>query len=122
MEKNYRQFTGPAELHKAINTLNGIIAGITSDTQIAEDEINELANWCTLHEHLESKQPFSELIPLIRDSLQDGIISADEAEDILWVCNNFTSSSDYYDIRSSSLQFLFGLIHGMLADGELSDN
>lgn len=29
----YRKFTGPAELHKAINTLKGIVAGITTDHQ-----------------------------------------------------------------------------------------
>ena len=33
----YRRFTGPAELHKAINTLKGIVAGITTDLQISEE-------------------------------------------------------------------------------------
>ena len=30
-EREYRQFTKPAELHKAINTLRGLVAGINSD-------------------------------------------------------------------------------------------
>ena len=34
-------YTTPAELHKAVNTLHGIVAGITTDRQISEDEINE---------------------------------------------------------------------------------
>ena len=52
MEQDYRLFTGPAELHKAINTLRGIVAGISTDTTVQSDEIAELAHWCSLHEPL----------------------------------------------------------------------
>ena len=34
MEQDYRMFTGPAELHKAINTLRGIVAGISTDAKV----------------------------------------------------------------------------------------
>ena len=34
--EEYRRFTKPAELHKAVNTLKGIVAGITTDRQISE--------------------------------------------------------------------------------------
>lgn len=118
---DYRKFTGPAELHKAVNTLSGIVAGITTDMKISEDEINELSNWCMLHQHLEKKHPFNELIPLIRNAYQDGVISTEESEDIIWLCNNFVSVDQYYDLTTSSLQFLMGMLHGIMADGELSD-
>ena len=72
---DYRRFTGPAELHKAVNTLSGIVAGITTDAKISEDEIQELSNWCLLHEHLINKHPFNELIPMIRSAYADGVIS-----------------------------------------------
>lgn len=119
---DYRKFTGPAELHKAINTLGGLVAGITTDAQISEDEIHELSNWCMLHEHLEGRHPFSELIPMIRDAYEDGVITSEESNDIIWLCNNFVSVEQYYDLTTSSLQFLFGLLHGIMADGELSDD
>lgn len=118
----YRKFTAPAELHKAVNTLRGIVAGITTDTIISKDEINELANWCILHEHLERKHPFNELLPVIRKAYKDGIIDTEESSDILWLCNNFISANDYYDLETSSLQFLFGLLQGIMADNELSDD
>ena len=120
--EDYRRFTSPAEVHKAVNTLRGIVAGITTDKVATKEEIDELVNWCVLHKHLEHKHPFSELIPLIERVYADGIVTDDEASDILWLCNNFVSDSSYYDIITSSIQFLFGLIHGIMADEEISDD
>ena len=118
----YRQFTTRSELHKAVNTLRGIVAGITTDTQVNQDEINELSNWCMLHEHLEDRHPFNELIPIIRSTYMNGTISDDTKNDIVWLCNNFVSTEQYYDLTTSSLQFLFGLLHGVMADGKLTDD
>lgn len=117
----YRHYTGPAELHKAINTLQGIVAGITTDRITSEDEINELSNWCMLHNHLSNKHPFNELIPLVESVYADGIVTQEEIDDIVWLCNNFISDSHYYDLITSSLQFLSGMIHGIMADGEVTD-
>lgn len=121
MNEDYRKFTKPAELHKAVNTLSGIVAGITTDMKINDDEVNELTNWCLLHAHLENRHPFNELLPMIRTAYEDGIISSEESNDIIWLCNNFVSNESYYDLTTSSLQFLFGLLQGIMADGELSD-
>ena len=120
-ESEYSMYTGPAELHKAINTLRGIIAGIVADRTVEDAEMDELVNWCSLHKHLENRHPFSELMPLIEQTLEDGVISSDESQDILWLCNNFAVGGAYYDFLTSSVQFLAGLLHGLLADGELSD-
>lgn len=118
---DYRKFTAPAELHKAVNTLRGIVAGITTDNKISDDEVNELSHWCVSHYNLINKHPFNELIPLIESVYKDGIVTEEEKSDIVWLCNNFVSDSDYYDLVTSSLQFLSGLIHGIMADGEISD-
>lgn len=118
----YRMYTTPAELHKAVNTLHGIVAGITTDRQISEDEINELSHWCLCHANLIDRHPFSELIPLLQSVYEDGIITEDESKDIIWLCNNFISDADYYDLVTSSLQFLNGMIHGILADNQITDD
>lgn len=119
--EEYRKFTTPAELHKAVNTLKGIVAGITTDRKISEDEVNELSHWCLCHAHLIDRHPFNELIPLIQSVYEDGIITDSEAKDIVWLCNNFVSDADYYNLVTSSLQFLSGMIHGILSDNEISD-
>lgn len=122
--EEYRQFTGKPELHKAINTLKGMVAGITTDHKISEDEINELSHWCLCHSHLIDQHPFNELIPIIKNAYEDGILTSEESDDIVWLCNSFVSDSkkDFYDLVTSSIQFLSGMIHGMLSDGELSDS
>lgn len=119
--KEYRMFTKPAELHKAINTLKGLVAGITSGG-ITADEIQELTYWCTLHANLRDRHPFSEILPVVEAALADGKIDESEQADILWLCNNFVDDAKYYDIITSSIQFLNGLIHGLMADGKLSDD
>lgn len=120
-EREYRQFTKPAELHKAINTLRGLVAGINSDLAVGDKEVTELAHWCELHAHLRDRHPFSEILPVVEHAYEDGVVTEDEAKDILWLCNNFVDDSSYYDMVTSSIQFLAGMLHGLLADGELSD-
>lgn len=122
MELEYRQFTTPAELHKAINTLRGIVSGISCDRDISSDEINELTHWCLIHSHLEGRHPFSEIIPAIRKACEDGIITEEESLDILWVCTSFADNGSYYNAATSSIQFLSGLVHGIMADGVITDS
>lgn len=120
--EEYRTFTTPAELQKAVNTLHGMISGIASDNIVRESEIVELTHWCSLHENLRDRHPFSELLPLIDKTLEDGVIDEDEKHDILWLCANLTSNVEYYDIITSSIQFLSGFVHGTLSDGELANS
>lgn len=117
----YRQFTKPAELHKAINVLRGIVAGISSSGDVSTDEVNELSNWCLVHANLRDRHPFSELIPVIEEAIKDDHIDEDERANILWLCGNFADNSGYYDIVTSSVQFLHGMIHGIMADSDISD-
>lgn len=119
--EEYRQFTTRAELDKAINMLRGIIMGINSGEAANEKEIAELTNWCSLHENLRTQHPFSELLPKVDTVLEDGEIDEDEREDLLWLCENFTGEGEYYDLISSKIQFLHGLVHGIMADGRLTN-
>lgn len=118
----YRNFTKPAELDKAIHTLSGILEGITIDKKINSDEMTELINWCSLHRHLIDRHPFSEIIPMIDAALEDGELTEDEMLDIAYVCHNFSQDSEYYDLITSSIQELQGIFHGIMADNAVLDN
>ena len=120
--EDYREFTKPAELHKAINTLRGIVAGITTDRAVTKEEMQELVHWCELHVHLRDRHPFSELLPVVESAISDGVITDDESQDILWLCGNFADNASYYNQVTSSIQFLAGMVHGIMADGELTDS
>jgi hypothetical protein len=117
---SFRKFTGKAEISKTIHTLEGLVSGIQLDGQISNTEINELKYWCLNHEQLIKVAPFTELIPLIRKSLEDNILGDEEIKDILWVCNNFKYENQYYDIITSDIQRLHGIIHGIMADNEIT--
>ena len=120
--EEYRQFTEPAELDKAINMLRGIVDGISSGGQINDLDVAELTNWCMLHENLRGRHPFSELLPKIDAALEDGVIDESEREDILWLCSNFSGEGDFYNVATAKIQYLHGLIHGIMADKQLSDD
>lgn len=119
--EDYRRFTKPAELHKAVNTLRGLVAGINSDMKVGSAEVTELIHWCEVHAELRDRHPFSEILPLVERATEDGVVTEDEAKDILWFCNNFADNNSYYNMVTSSIQFLAGMLHGLMADGELSD-
>lgn len=120
-ERTYRKYTKPSELDKAVNTLFGLIKGIKADAKIKPAEISELANWCVLHQQLSDRHPFSEILPVVQNALSDGILTEEECEDVLWVCENTFHESPYYDLITSSMQILHGILHGVLADGILND-
>ena len=120
--KDYHLFTAPAELHKAVYTLRGIVSGISSDASVSSSEISELTHWCQLHSHLRGRHPFSEILPVVESACADGVITPDESKDIMWVCSSFVDGAKYYDTITSSIQFLLGLVHGIMADGVLSDS
>lgn len=122
--EQYRKFTAPAEIHKAVNSLIGMLNGIKFDEILNESELSEVINWCNLHRKFDKKFPFSEIIPLIDTALEDEILTKDEIEDILWLCENVVHHdgfNTYYDIVTSSLQQLHGIIHGIMADNFLND-
>ncbi len=119
--EDFRIFCAPAELHKAINMLRGLVAGISCDTEISDAEIKELSNWISLHANLENRHPFTELIPAVAQVVEQDLVTEEAREDILYLCNQFSDGGEYYDLITSAIQVLHGLVHGVLADGELSD-
>jgi len=119
--EEYRIFTKPSELHKAINMLRGMVAGVSANGSVSAEEAMELAHWCSLHANLRNRHPFDEILPIVEAAIEDGKIDEDEKADILWACDKI-SGGDYYDEVASSIQYLHGLVHGMLADGQLSDS
>lgn len=116
----YRKFTGPAEMQKAINGFRGILEGIAIDGIVDAAEQQELKNWYELHRYLVDKHPFSEIIPAIDTALEDNVLTAEEARELLWLCDQVSSGS-YYDLVTSSIQTLHGVIHGILANNTLTD-
>ncbi|MEL7119226.1 MAG: BRCT domain-containing protein [Bacteroidota bacterium] len=118
---SYRKYTGPLEAHKAFNLLQGILDGIALDTRINHKEVNELELWCQEHVHLQYKNPFKDLINNIETIIEDDEVTAEEVEDMKWVCESFKDDFVYFKQLTSDLQRLQGVCHGILADGIVRD-
>ncbi len=119
-ECEYREFTGKAEMHKALNGLIGILEGIAIDHDVITLEVQELSHWYGLYRHLINHHPFSEIIPAVDSALADGMLTCEEAEDLRYLCERLTSEG-YYDFVTSEIQILHGILHGLLADNVLSN-
>ncbi|GMA50189.1 hypothetical protein GCM10025857_15460 [Alicyclobacillus contaminans] len=120
MELKYKKYMGKAEFEKALHTLMGIIEGIKADARINPMEIEELQNWCLLQSAHQSKYPFKEVVPMVRASIADGIMTEDEIEDIRWLCTMYLNENPYFDAITSDIQVLHGLLHGILSDGVIN--
>ncbi|MBN2651010.1 MAG: hypothetical protein JXR63_01405 [Spirochaetales bacterium] len=117
---NYKKYTIKSEFDKAIHTLEGILKGISIDNKIDKYELSELSAWCKSNYNLIHRQPYKELIPFIEEALADNYLDKEEQEGILWYCKNFNSENIYYDVVTSDLQRLQGMLHGILANNEIT--
>lgn len=119
--KPYIGFTRRQRVDRAVHSLEGILKGIAIDGKLLPDECRELVNWCDDHKDLLKQHPFTELVPIVQDALADGTISSEEQADILWLCSNLSSGSIFYDEITTDIQMLQGILHGILADGVITE-
>jgi hypothetical protein len=120
---SYRSYTSKAEAHKAFNTLCGIVDGIAMDNAINDIELKELDIWCENHSHLMHSNPFRDIVSNIQSLLiNSDDFSFETLKDIRWLCEIHKDGFTYYDTFSSDLQSLNGILHGIMADGELLDS
>lgn len=109
-----------ARLEKSINSLLGIVEGISADAKINPTEIGFLRNWVGEHLAVAGKHPFNELVPVVMRALEDGALSAEEQQDIGWLCERLRSSS-YFDLVTADMQRLHSVIGVIAADGEVTE-
>lgn len=114
----YFKFTSKARLEKSVNSLLGIVEGISADAEINAREMGFLQNWLSEHQELKSRHPFNELIPVIEQALADGVFSDEERQDILWLCERL-SSTNYFDKVTADIQRLHAMVGAIASDGRI---
>jgi len=118
---SFKKYMTKAERDKAIMTLEGILKGIAIDGKINSKEVEELSYWCNLHRPYINKSFFKDVIPIIDEALRDYVLTREEVEDILWVCDHYRYPLKYYDSITANIQRLHGILHGILADNVITD-
>ena len=117
----YFHFCNKSNLHKSLNTLKGILKGVIADGEVNSKEIEEIDSWMISQKRYVKFHPYNELIPILQNALSNGILDAEEIADITWFLDQSTEENDFYDIVTSDLQYLHGVVHGILADGVLRE-
>ena len=114
----FRDFCGPAQLHKDLNTLYGLIVGMQADGHINEIEIELLLSCVNSVGTLKSKAPYNKLVDRINEILEDGIVTVEEAENLKWLCRSYLdyNTNPYYDLITFATQQLGGFLAGIAAD------
>lgn len=119
--RKYIRFTQRARLEKSINSLIGIVEGIAIDCSINSSEVGFLRLWLSDHAELQDRHPFNELVPVVQRALADGVLTQEERDDILWLCERLRST-EYYNKTTADLQRLHALVGGIVSDGVTSES
>ncbi len=119
--KTYLKFTGRSRLEKAVNSLLGIVEGIAVDASINSREIAFLETWLADHREVERTHPFNELVPVVNNAIADGVMSDEEKQDILWLCEKLRSA-EFIDGVTADIQRLHAVLGGIAADGVISES
>jgi len=117
---DYWSYTAPQRIDKAMHVLEGFLIGIASDGVIVNKEMNLLRQWLKEYKDISHKKPFKEVYELLDGALTDCVIDEEEQKDLLWFCNKFTSTDDYFDQITSDLQRLHGILGGIVSDGVIN--
>jgi len=116
----YFKLTPRSRLDKSINTLLGLIEGITIDKQIDQREIQYLMDWTDEHADLIGTHPMNDLLPRVAKAIADGALTEEEALDIQWACTRLRST-EYYNVTTADLQRLQAIVAGISADSLITE-
>jgi NAD-dependent DNA ligase len=117
----YARFTSWPRLEKSVNSLLGLIEGIAIDSAINQKEISFLNLWLAEHADVRDLHPYNELVPVVQAALADGILTQDEHDDIVWLCERLRSA-EYFDQTTADLQRLHAILGGIASDGQVTED
>lgn len=117
----YYKYTYKSRFEKSIKSLQGLIEGITIDSEINSREISFLNEWIIENIEFENRHPFNEVIPLLKKNLEDKILTDDEKDDLLWLCDRLSVDDAYFDYVTQDMQRFHGILTGIISDGVITD-
>lgn len=116
----YAKFTSKARLEKSINSLLGIVEGIVIDGAINSSEVTFLNLWIDDHHDVRDRHPYNEVIPVVQGAVADGVLTQEEHDDLVWLCERLRST-EFFDKTTADLQRLHAILGGIVSDGHVSE-
>jgi NAD-dependent DNA ligase len=117
---DYFKFTTKSRLDKSINTLLGILEGIAADQTVSTQEWELLGRWAEGNKNLADRHPYNELVPRLIEAMADGVLSEEEHQNMLWLCNKLRSA-EYYDLVTADIQRLQAILGAIVSDEVISE-
>lgn len=115
------RLTARPRLDRDLHTLEGILKGVAIDGAIHPDEVAALVRWLDAHRDVAERSPFDQILPRLAGALEDGVLDEEERADLLWMIERCSTPNEYYNVITSDLQRLHGVLAGVGADGKLHD-
>lgn len=105
---------------KALISLHGILSGLTADQRLNDTEVLFMATWLKSDSEFKKDGDFLDIQDLIHDVLKDGIITADEKEDLLNLLNDVLQYNEIeHDNMDALVNMLLGFLQGISADSNI---
>jgi len=108
-----------SQLERSINSLLGLIEGISADQILNRMEVNFLERWLEDHADVCGSHPYNELMPCVMSAVHVGKLTKDEKSNLTWLCEQMRQTA-YCDRTSADMQRLKGLLDGIIADGAIT--
>ncbi|WP_105259232.1 hypothetical protein [Pseudoalteromonas sp. T1lg88] len=114
-------FCTAQNLTKSILSLQGILKGVVSDQRLNDQELLFLQTWLASHKELPVDGDVLDIVETIEDILADGVITADELNEIKDVVNDIL---EYGELVSGCVEDLtnelLGFLSGITADNVIT--
>jgi hypothetical protein len=121
-DHTFHKHCSPETLNAILTHLKDIIDKIKFDGQFEPQEALELSNWHSENLSYRRLNPFNEILPMVDEALEDGILKIDELTGINWFLERSLSERSCYNEITGDLEYLQGLVHGILADGLIKED
>lgn len=121
LPRPYLALIAPQELDRDLHQLEGIVSGIAIDGTINPTEARALVAWCVDHERAALRSPFSQLVLLLHESISDGVLDLEERSDIEDLIRRCRTPNEFYNVATSDMQRLHGVLAGIGSDGVVSE-
>ncbi|ABZ75866.1 hypothetical protein Shal_1298 [Shewanella halifaxensis HAW-EB4] len=118
----YGHFNQAANIEKAISSLQGILLGITADSKLKPAEYAFLDLWLRTHWEVSDDPDIVDIIDVLNDVLEDGVIDEDEYEDLLSLINDVNDIRGFIEPNShNQINQLLGMLQGVSAADDVNE-
>lgn len=101
--------------------LEGLLEGISANGVINAAEAERLRRWLEESARFNAVEPFRTIDAHLTRVLEDGQVTMEECEDLLFAVRRYTKANPHFDRLRGGIHTLAGLLAGVAADGALCE-